>query len=125
MARDYYSVLVRATSALDPNTSEARRAIYDRARLTIMNAGLPWSEVKDERSALEAAIDRIEADIRHAGAPRAPLRPVRGGTRPPPRGGAARPTEQSPQPARSSRPIITILAASIVTIAVVGYAVWP
>src|SRR3954470_17811443 len=74
MARDYYSVLVRATSALDPSTEEARRAIYDRARLTIMDSGLPATETTSERSALEDAIRRIETEVTQARAPALPLR---------------------------------------------------
>ena len=64
MARDYYSVLARATSTLEPNTAAARHALYDRARLTIMDAGLASSETASERSALEAAIDRISHAMR-------------------------------------------------------------
>jgi lipoprotein-anchoring transpeptidase ErfK/SrfK len=61
MARDYYSILSRATAVLDPDTAEARRAAYDRARLAIMDAGLSAAETTQERVAIEEAIGRIEA----------------------------------------------------------------
>jgi lipoprotein-anchoring transpeptidase ErfK/SrfK len=61
MARDYYSTLFRATAALDPDTAEARRAVYDRARLAIMDAGLSTTETNQERAAIEEAIRGIEA----------------------------------------------------------------
>src|SRR5215470_17406012 len=82
MTRDYYSVLRRATSALGPSTEEARRAVYDRARVAIMDAGLPPEQTNAERAALEAAIERIEAETEQAeqarsaatrGAGRAPI----------------------------------------------------
>lgn len=63
MPRDYYSVLVRATSALDPNTAESRQALYDRARHAVANARLSIGEIRNERFALEAAIQQVEADL--------------------------------------------------------------
>jgi lipoprotein-anchoring transpeptidase ErfK/SrfK len=117
MTTDYYSVLVRAISALDPNTGEARRALYDRARLTVMDAGLALSETNRERSALEAAIDRIEAEMRQAN-----LRPASmpQNVSPPDRmASAARP---------GSRPLriaLVALSASAVLIALIVYAIWP
>jgi hypothetical protein len=75
MATDYYSVLFRAVSALDPNIGPARLAIYDRARRAIadlaVTAKLPLSEIATERSALEAAIERVEAGFAHRQAARA------------------------------------------------------
>src|SRR5262245_64287658 len=79
MPRAYYSVLARATAALDPNTAEARRAVYDPARLAIMDAGLPSAQTNEERSALEDAIRRIETEARpppQAAPPRGERRPV-------------------------------------------------
>jgi len=66
MTKDYYLVLLRATSALAPSTEEARRAVYDRARLAIMDAGLAPEQTSAERAALEAAIERIEAEVEEA-----------------------------------------------------------
>ena len=33
---DYFAVLVRAVAQLDPNTSERRRAVYDRVRQALI-----------------------------------------------------------------------------------------
>ena len=63
MKKDYYSVLVRAVSALDPNGPESRRALYDRARDAMASAPLTPSEIRQERFALEAAIRKIEAEF--------------------------------------------------------------
>jgi cytochrome c-type biogenesis protein CcmH/NrfG len=117
MATDYYSVLVRAISALDPNTDDARRALYDRARLTIMDAGLDSSETNRERSALEAAIARIETEMRWAEA------------RPASVGQGALPSDRA-EWARSRvsalpRTALVALFGAAVLIALVGYAVWP
>ncbi len=64
---DYFPVLDRAVAALDPNTREARRALYDRARRAMLD-GLRRSEstlsdadLKAQTQALEAAIHRVEA----------------------------------------------------------------
>jgi lipoprotein-anchoring transpeptidase ErfK/SrfK len=61
--KDYYSVLVRAASALDPNSPESRRALYDRARDAMAAAPLTPNEIRQERLALEAAIRKIEAEF--------------------------------------------------------------
>lgn len=50
------------TLALDSGTEQARRVIYDRARTVIAAAGLSSAQVRDEQSALETAIERIEAE---------------------------------------------------------------
>jgi L,D-transpeptidase catalytic domain len=119
MPTDYYSVLVRAISALDPNSDEARRALYDRARLTVMDAGLTAAETKSERAALDAAIDRIEAEMRQAS-----MRPASA------RHGASLSdrTEWAGTRLPQTRPgflgAIAVLAAAVL-IALVGYALWP
>jgi len=127
MARDYYSVLARATSTLEPNTAAARHALYDRARLTIMDAGLASSETASERSALEAAIDRIETEMRQAGARSAPLRQAYG-QRP-------KPPAFRPQRSRAGVPAlqlaraptfrtIALAAVAILIIGALGFAGW-
>jgi lipoprotein-anchoring transpeptidase ErfK/SrfK len=63
VARDYYSVLVHATSVLDPNTAESRQAVYDRARRALAGARLGIEELTNEQFALEVAIQRSEADF--------------------------------------------------------------
>jgi lipoprotein-anchoring transpeptidase ErfK/SrfK len=129
MARDYYAVLIRATAALDPNTGEARRAIYDRARVAIMDAQLPPAEIRDERTALEAAIERIEIELRPAAQRPAPPRHGQGGpptTRDRPARGETR-RSRPPRPV-PFRPIVVLLGAGVLAVlivAVISYAVWP
>ena len=96
MTKDYYPVLRRATSALAPNTEQARQAVYDRARLAIMDAGLPAEQTRSERAALEAAIERIEADADQAARARLPRD---AGGRRPPVVAAARDEHGPPKPA--------------------------
>lgn len=65
---DYRPLLSRAIAGLDPNTGEARRAIYDRARTALVNQlrGInpPLSEgdITRERLALEDAIRKVEGE---------------------------------------------------------------
>jgi hypothetical protein len=65
---DYYPLVARAAAALDNNTAEARRALYERLRsvlLTEMVNSIPplaESEITRERLALEQAIRRLEAE---------------------------------------------------------------
>src|SRR5579863_8188542 len=67
---DYYSLLSRAIANL-PKTSPptARRAIYDRARKALNNQlrslkpPLPETDIAREETALEAAVQRLEAEI--------------------------------------------------------------
>jgi hypothetical protein len=66
---DYRPLLSRAIGALDPNTGEARRAVYDRARTALvnqlrgMNPPLAEADITRERLALEEAIRKIEGDV--------------------------------------------------------------
>jgi lipoprotein-anchoring transpeptidase ErfK/SrfK len=128
MAKDYYSVLARVTSALDPNTVDARRAVYDRARLAVMDAGLSSAETSEERSALEEAITRIETEAARPHPPPASLRRQAEGS---PADPAATAATQGQQPgsakATFSWPMMLALgmAAVLIAAAVVGYAVWP
>jgi lipoprotein-anchoring transpeptidase ErfK/SrfK len=63
---DYFSILARAIAKLDANTPAARFSVYRRARraladqLRLMEPELSESAVQTEKSALEAAIRRIE-----------------------------------------------------------------
>jgi hypothetical protein len=65
---DYYPLIRRAVGALDKKSTEARRALYDRARATLADqlrrVDPPLSETKLERErlALEDAIGKVEAD---------------------------------------------------------------
>ena len=58
---DYYPLIARAVSGLDRNTGENRRALYDRARVALVNQlrgvqpALEESDITRERLALEGA----------------------------------------------------------------------
>ncbi|MDX6807464.1 hypothetical protein [Terrihabitans rhizophilus] len=81
---DYYPLLSRAVSGLDPNTSESRREVYERARAAIVkqlrsyDPPLSESDITRERLALEDAVRKVESDQRVAPAAteaRVPVRP--------------------------------------------------
>jgi len=61
---DYYPLISRAIAALDNKSSEARRAVYDRARAALANQfeNDPPFAFENERRALEDAINKVEAD---------------------------------------------------------------
>jgi lipoprotein-anchoring transpeptidase ErfK/SrfK len=66
---NYLSVIQRAVDALDPNTVEARRELYDRAR-RMMRERLPRATAQAELAALDEAIELIEAEtVRRSAAP--------------------------------------------------------
>jgi lipoprotein-anchoring transpeptidase ErfK/SrfK len=74
---DYHVILLQAVAALDPNTASARGALYDRARRMQIDRlhgerpPLSQSTIDAERATLEAAIDRVEAEIAHRQSPTA------------------------------------------------------
>jgi hypothetical protein len=65
---DYYSILERAVSRLDPNTPAARRKLYDRACSALLSGmqkaypPIPRSEIMVAQMALDTAIGQVEAD---------------------------------------------------------------
>jgi hypothetical protein len=65
---DYTPLISRAVAALTENTGEARRALYERARVALigqlrnMDPPLPEEHITRERLALEDAIRKIEAE---------------------------------------------------------------
>ena len=65
---DYYPLISRAVSGLDKNTGENRRALYDRARVALVDQlrgvqpALEESDITRERLALEEAIRKVEAE---------------------------------------------------------------
>ena len=65
---DYYQLLTRMVAGLDTNAGESRRALYGRARATLLEQlrthepPLTGSEITQERLSLEAAIRKFEAD---------------------------------------------------------------
>ena len=75
---DYYPLIARAVGTLNPNTPEQRRALYDRARRTLVDQlrikdpTLTQTDVKAESAALDAAIQRVERDFARPAAPPPP-----------------------------------------------------
>lgn len=66
---DYYPVLKRAISSLPPGSGEARRAVYERARVALLrqlntyDPPLSPSDITDQRLALEESIRRVESEV--------------------------------------------------------------
>ncbi len=98
---DYQSLLTRAVANLPPSsTPAARQAIYERARkalvtqLRSLRPPLPESDIAREETALDKAIEAVEAKFAVTGAPQAGAPPV------------AEAAPQSPQPphARTAQP---------------------
>jgi hypothetical protein len=62
---DYYSIMAMAVRALDRNTGEARRGLYDRARAALIaemrGAELELLDILAAQMSLEEAIGKIEA----------------------------------------------------------------
>ena len=75
---DYVPLIARAVASLNPNTSEQRHALYERARKTLVDKlrstdpTLSHTDLKAERAALEAAILRVERDAVRRAAPPQP-----------------------------------------------------
>jgi class 3 adenylate cyclase len=65
---DYHRLIARAVEALDRNTGEARRALYERARNALLaelrsrQPALLLADITKERLALENAIRKVEAE---------------------------------------------------------------
>ena len=65
---NYYPLLASVVAALEPNTAEARRHIYESARVGFPNylgnldPPLSDAEVTRERTALEEVIRRLESE---------------------------------------------------------------
>jgi len=108
---DYRPLLARAIANLDPNTGEARRAVYDRARTALVNQlrgvdpPLPEADITRQRLALEDAIRSVESEAASAPAtprgerPSRPEMPARSGQppRPAPSVRGAPPQSRHPQ----------------------------
>ena len=66
---DYYTILLRAVTAPGAGDAQWRSDIYDRARQMLSNqmrsrrSRLPMAEIVAEQAALEAAIEKIEAEL--------------------------------------------------------------
>src|SRR5258707_5999780 len=117
---DYYPLIARAISGLDPSApGESRRALYERARAALIaqlrgvQPPLSESEITRERLSLEEAVRKVESeaaqrardatrsgDISRAGGERVRAGDsLRANTRP-----AARPGESPPLPASQPSP---------------------
>ena len=65
---NYYPLMASVVAALEPNTAEARRQLYDSARVGFptylgnLDPPLSDSEITRERTALEEVIRRVEAE---------------------------------------------------------------
>ena len=72
---DYVQLISRAVATLSPNTREARQALYQRARQTLIDklrsidSTLSHTDLKAERAALESAIQQVERDAVRRTAP--------------------------------------------------------
>jgi hypothetical protein len=66
---DYYPLIARALEGLGNNTADARRTLYERARAALVaqlrgiDPPLSETEITRERSALENAIRKVEAEL--------------------------------------------------------------
>jgi hypothetical protein len=75
---DYYPLIARAVEALSEKSSDLRRAVYERARsalteqLRALDPPISEADIARERSSLDNAIDRIEANYREKPAPAPP-----------------------------------------------------
>jgi hypothetical protein len=65
---DYYSIIAKAVGALDPNTGDARRRLYDRARGALLGEmrnielALDQADILAARMSLEEAIGKVETE---------------------------------------------------------------
>src|SRR5260370_34072513 len=66
---DFYPMVLAALSKLDPNTEEARQALYQRARTALagrlrnLDPPLPEQRIMAQRLAFEEAVRRAGADL--------------------------------------------------------------
>ena len=79
---EYYTVLKRAISGIDPNIPDARRTVYDKARnaligqLKAVDPPLTTAEISRQRLELEEAIRRVERESAAGLASPPPPRPA-------------------------------------------------
>jgi lipoprotein-anchoring transpeptidase ErfK/SrfK len=127
---DYVPLLARAVAALNPNTSEQRHALYDRARKTLadklrsIDPTLAHTDLKAERAALEAAILHVEKDAVRRAAPAQP-KPAHGAY-----GAVAGEEYQDRPPLKDNRKLLRVVAGAfglgiIVIAGVAVYSFWP
>jgi hypothetical protein len=69
---DYHSIIAKAVRALDPNTGDARRRLYDRARGALLGEmrsaelALDQADILAARMALEEAIGKVETEAQRS-----------------------------------------------------------
>jgi lipoprotein-anchoring transpeptidase ErfK/SrfK len=123
---DYYDVLYRAVTALEPNTREQRQQLYERARRTVsdrlrsLDPPIPPAEIDAALSTVDSAIERVEREIAERVSPPSPIWPS------PPAATADDEAEERIQtllPARPARHPALALAI-IGLIAIIGVAVY-
>jgi lipoprotein-anchoring transpeptidase ErfK/SrfK len=129
---DYYSMLLRAVTAPGAGDARWRREIYDRARrmlasrLRTLRPPPPPAEIAAEQSALDAAIERIEAELswtEHGTiAPDARTHDRFGDIGGEP--GSAREQGLIATPSRLSRPAWIVLAIVAAALGAGGYVYW-
>jgi hypothetical protein len=95
---DYYSLINRAVAALETNTFEARRAIYNHARAAqseqLHNRPFNKKDFDHERLMLEDAIARVEIEVTN--------KPIATGPSP---GTRVRPSDIAPTPMTPLPPV--------------------
>jgi hypothetical protein len=132
---DYFPVLDRAVAALNPNTREARRVLYDRARRALVDGlrasdpTLSDTDLKTQSSALEAAIRRVETEALRRAAEPAPAPVPTSVYEPAPPATPDEGYEDQPPLKESRRPmrmVATAMVAMVVLIAgAAAYVFWP
>jgi len=103
---DFYSILTKAIGALDPNTKEARRRLYERARAALVAETRRLNQAESDFLAvlgsLEEAIQEIEAEAQARAQRERRIEPqARAAPAAPPRRDTAR---ASPPPATPTAP---------------------
>ena len=139
---DYFPVLNRAVAALNPNTPEARRVLYDRARRALVDGlrssdpTLSDTDLKKQSSALEGAIRQVESQF-EVEALRGVPRPAAATRTPPPAPEPAPKTDepsaeecQDRPPLDDERKPVRMIAAGVAALVVLlggaaAYTYWP
>ncbi len=127
---DYYPLLNKAVSGLDPNTLEARQAIYDRARMALtrqmasMDPPVAQDVIDRELGALDLVVQRLEREAAGLGPEdvaetRATDAPVPDETM---RATAPRPQVARKQPSKSRNKPLLAVGLSIGFVAVMAIA---
>jgi hypothetical protein len=100
---DYYPLIARAVTGLEKSTGEARRALYERARVALVTQlrgvvpALSESDITRERLALEEAIRKVEGEAARRSRSDAPA-PEPAPPSPPPPPPPPRPTPPTAEP---------------------------